>query len=45
MRMGTRVALVNPLWEALYAADADIVINGHDHHYRRFAPQRGIRGL
>jgi acid phosphatase type 7 len=43
---------VKPLWEALYAADADVVLNGHDHNYQRFAPQdpngkadpkRGIR--
>jgi hypothetical protein len=31
--------LVRPLWEALYAARADIVLNGHDHDYERFAPQ------
>jgi hypothetical protein len=30
---------VKPLWQALYAADAEIVINGHDHDYERFAPQ------
>ncbi|MFL5674349.1 MAG: phosphodiester glycosidase family protein [Chloroflexota bacterium] len=29
-----------PLWQALYDAGADIVINGHDHDYERFAPQR-----
>jgi hypothetical protein len=43
---------IKPLWEALYAANADVVINGHDHDYERFAPQdpagrldpqRGIR--
>jgi hypothetical protein len=43
---------VDPLWRALYAADVDIVLNGHDHVYERFAPQdpdgredrvRGIR--
>jgi acid phosphatase type 7 len=43
---------VRPIWEALYAADADVVLNGHDHNYQRFAPQdpegnadpqRGIR--
>ena len=28
-----------PLWDALYAAGADIVLNGHDHDYERFAPQ------
>ena len=26
-------------WRALYAAGADLVLNGHDHHYERFAPQ------
>jgi hypothetical protein len=39
-------------WQDLYAAKADVVINGHDHTYERFAPQtpdgkpdpaRGIR--
>ena len=43
---------VAPLWQALYAAGADVVVNGHDHDYERFAPQdpdghadpaRGIR--
>ncbi|MER7504893.1 discoidin domain-containing protein [Nonomuraea pusilla] len=28
-----------PAWQALYAAGADLVLNGHDHHYERFAPQ------
>lgn len=28
-----------PLWRALYAAGAEIVIAGHDHLYERFAPQ------
>lgn len=40
------------VWDALYAARADVVVNGHDHTYERFAPQtpegnadpeRGIR--
>jgi acid phosphatase type 7 len=26
-------------WDALYAADADLVLNGHDHDYERFVPQ------
>ena len=26
-------------WAELYAAGADIVLNGHDHNYERFAPQ------
>ena len=30
---------VRPFWQDLYAAHADIVINGHDHDYERFAPQ------
>ena len=43
---------MKPAWEALYAADAEVVLNGHDHNYERFAPQspsgaaddaRGIR--
>ena len=27
------------LWDVLYHAGADVVINGHDHDYERFAPQ------
>ena len=43
---------IRPLWEVLYGAGVDVVINGHDHDYERFAPQdpeghadrrRGIR--
>jgi len=43
---------VQAFWQALYEAGAEIVINGHDHLYERFAPQtpdgrpdeeRGIR--
>jgi hypothetical protein len=43
---------IKPLWDAIYAANADVVINGHDHDYEGFAPQdaagkpaseRGIR--
>jgi hypothetical protein len=30
---------VAPFWQALYEAGADVIINGHDHHYERFAPQ------
>jgi hypothetical protein len=39
-------------WKVLYEFKADVVVNGHDHHYERFAPQdprgkkdeaRGIR--
>jgi hypothetical protein len=41
-----------PLWQALSDARAEIVVNGHEHNYERFAPQtpsgqadaaRGIR--
>ncbi len=43
---------MKPTWDALYAANVDVVLNGHDHTYERFAPQdpsgvansaRGIR--
>jgi hypothetical protein len=43
---------VKPLWQALYEANAEVVIGGHDHDYERFGPQtpdgvadpqRGIR--
>lgn len=43
---------MKPLWQALYDANAEVVVNGHDHNYERFAPQnpdggsdaaRGIR--
>ena len=33
-----RRSSVQRFWEALYAAGADIVLNGHDHDYERFAP-------
>jgi hypothetical protein len=45
-------ASVKPIWDVLYAANADVVLAGHDHIYERFAPQtpggalnqaRGIR--
>lgn len=29
-----------PFWRDLYDAKADVVLNGHDHDYERFAPQR-----
>ncbi len=43
---------MTPLWETMYAAGVDVILNGHDHDYERFAPQspagkadteRGIR--
>ena len=30
---------VKPFWDDLYAAGADIVLNGHEHSYQRFAKQ------
>jgi len=30
---------VGPFWDALYDRGADLVLNGHDHDYERFAPQ------
>ncbi len=33
-------ATTQPFWDALWAAGADVVLNGHDHIYERFAPQR-----
>ena len=30
---------VQPFWQALYANDVDVVLNGHEHFYERFAPQ------
>jgi 3',5'-cyclic AMP phosphodiesterase CpdA len=31
---------VSPLWQALQDAGVDVVLNGHEHSYERFAPQR-----
>ncbi|GAA2065984.1 hypothetical protein GCM10009801_11880 [Streptomyces albiaxialis] len=28
-----------PVWDILYENGAELVLNGHDHHYERFAPQ------
>jgi acid phosphatase type 7 len=35
---GSTVA-TQPIWQALYDYGADVVLNGHDHDYERFAPQ------
>ena len=32
-------ASMQAFWDELYAANADVVMNGHDHDYERFAPQ------
>jgi hypothetical protein len=34
-----------PLWQALAAAGADLVLSGHDHDYERLAPVDGIRSF
>ncbi|MBV8691631.1 MAG: metallophosphoesterase [Actinobacteria bacterium] len=34
---------VEPFWQLLSAAHADLVLVGHDHDYERYAVQRGIR--
>jgi hypothetical protein len=33
------ITSVRPLFKALYDLKADVVLNGHDHNYERFAPQ------
>ena len=30
---------MQPIWQALYEAGAELVLSGHDHHYERLAPQ------
>ena len=30
---------VDPFWRLLAAAGTDLVLNGHEHNYERFAPQ------
>lgn len=34
--------VIGPIWDALYAAHADLVINGHEHLYERFAKQNPL---
>ena len=31
-------AFMDPIWDALYGAGAELVLAGHDHSYERFAP-------
>src|SRR4030095_10655796 len=33
------ISSVRPLFQRLYDNKVDVVLNGHDHHYARFAPQ------
>jgi hypothetical protein len=35
-------ALMQQIWRDLYAAGVDLVLNGHDHNYERFAPQTPV---
>ena len=53
-RYGTFAEDMRPFWEQLHEAGADLLLNGHEHFYERFAPQdalgrldpaRGIRQL
>lgn len=30
---------MKPIWQALYEAGVEVVVNGHEHNYERFAPQ------
>lgn len=45
------ISSMKPLWDALYDANADVIISAHDHVYERFAPQNpegaadGLRGI
>jgi hypothetical protein len=32
-------ATTQALWQALYDFGADVILNGHEHHYERFGPQ------
>jgi hypothetical protein len=36
---------MRPIYQALYDADADVVVSGHNHNYERFAPQNPTGGL
>jgi len=33
---------LRPFWEALYENGADVIVNGHEHSYERFAPQTPV---
>jgi hypothetical protein len=33
---------MQPLWQALYDANADLILSGHAHNYQRFAPQDAV---
>ncbi len=37
--------ITQPLYQALYDANADLILTGHDHSYERFAPQTAAGAL
>jgi acid phosphatase type 7 len=37
---GNDFSRTTAIWNALYKYHADVVLNGHDHNYERFAPKR-----
>jgi acid phosphatase type 7 len=37
--------LFGPIWQILYDANVDLILNGHDHEYERFLPQNPAGGL
>jgi hypothetical protein len=39
-RMHGNAEFMQPIWQTLYEQGADVVVNGHEHNYERFAPQR-----
>jgi hypothetical protein len=38
-RRGGSPVYAKAIWDLLYSYDADVVVNGHEHQYERFAPQ------
>jgi len=36
---GSTAGGVQKLWEALYEADTEVILSGHEHNYERFSPQ------
>ena len=41
----TNLQALQPLWDDLYAAGADILLDGHDHIYERFVPMKSGAAL
>jgi acid phosphatase type 7 len=44
-RFGTATPAVQPLWQALYDAGADVVLTAHSHNYQRYLPQTATGAL